>query len=112
MVRAREKGILVPRWHVGRQRAVRGTLIVGEVKDPRLHRHVRTARLMVENGGEAEPPILRDMHFVYSSAEMWVLGGIEQHDDGIVVIEYAQTWILCEPRGDMAAGSIGPPFRG
>ena len=32
MVRARENGILVPRYQAGRQLAVRGALLVGEVQ--------------------------------------------------------------------------------
>ena len=112
MVRARENGILVPRYQVGRQRAVRGTLLVGEVQDKRLARHVRTARFMMENIAEAEPPVLRDVQFIHASAGMWVLGGFEQIDEGLRIIEYAQTWILAEPKGAQPEGQYGPPFLG
>lgn len=94
MVRTRENGILVPRYQVGRQRAVRGTLIVHEIQDKRLARHVRTAHFKVESIRASEPLVLRDVQLIHATSEMWVLNGFEQIDEGVRVIEFAQSWIL------------------
>lgn len=112
MVRARENGILVPRYQVGRQRAVRGTLLVQEVQDGRLARHVRTARMMMEDISALEPPVLRDVQLIYATSEMWVLNGFEQAEEGMRIIEYAQSWVLAPAIGPEAQGHMGPPFPG
>lgn len=112
MVRTRENGVLVPRYQVGRQRAVRGSLVVEEVQDSRLARHIRTARFKMEDHGATPPPDLRDVQLIYAASDMLVLNGIEQLDLGMRVVEYAQSWVLSSPQGPEAQGYMGPPFRG
>lgn len=109
MIRVRERGVVVPRFQIGRQRAVRGRLNVGDEYQPELRRHLRRATLQLQGHGQAPEP-LWDVQLVHASGEMLVLGGFERIDDAFRVIEYAQTWVLCAPRDGVAEGSYGPPY--
>jgi hypothetical protein len=74
--------------------SARGTLLVGEERDDRFHRVVRTARFTRLDGGE-EVPILRDVA-ILAWTSMIVLTGVEEMSDDKLGRPrlYAQTWQL------------------
>ncbi|CAM8643469.1 hypothetical protein MCEMSEM18_03569 [Comamonadaceae bacterium] len=79
-----------------------------DVRDPRLHRHVRTAAFHCQNG---EVLHLSDACLVHATSEMLVINGFEQGiTDGCQVVDYAQSWILMEVEGEGAQPSRGPAF--
>ena len=109
MIRVREKGVVVPRHQVGRQRAVRGHLQVKDEYQSELRRHLRQASLSMI-GKEEPPEPLWDVQIVHALGDMLVLSGFERIDDGFRFTEYAQTWVLCSPRDGPPEGTYGPPY--
>lgn len=108
MMRARQKGVVVPRHNVGMLRAVRGTLVLRDVRDARLNRYVRTASFHCSSG---EVLSLSDACLVHASSEMLVINGFEQDTNvACQVVDYAQSWILMDVDGVQPEPSMGPPF--
>jgi len=107
MMRVRKNGVVVPRHNCGMMRVVRGTFDVREVRHADLQRHVRTAVFRTESGEHLE---LLDATMMHASADTWVLSGFERDDSRVIPVDYAQTWILTEPVGDVPEPTMGPKF--
>ena len=111
MIRVRIDGVVVPRHNVGMQRALRGTLRVADEWVPNLSRHVRTAVFNTVPPTEGDKPKLFDVNLIHADDNTLVLSGFEHGlTKGLMPCDYAQTWVLREPEGDVAVGSMGPPY--
>lgn len=107
MVRVRENGVVVPRHLVGLLRAVRGRLLVHDVRVPELNRTSRIAEFVTDS---ADALRLVDANLIHATADMLVLNGFEQLYVNTRLTDYAQTWVLTECEGDTPQGTRGPPF--
>lgn len=107
MIRVRIDGAVVPRHNVGLQRAVRGTLLVGDKRLEGLQRHARVATFQTEDQQTLE---LIDASLLHITAETMVLTGFERNTSSGKEIDYAQTWVLRETEGAEPLGSHGPPY--
>jgi hypothetical protein len=111
MIRVRNHGVLVPRHNVGLQRAVRGELHVRDEIRPDLRRHSRTAIFRAEGAGDALIQ-LYDVQLMHVTDEMMVLSGIEAdfNQNGSLMADFAQTWVLRHIEGHQPLGSMGPAY--
>lgn len=98
MVRSRDHGRVIPGWQAGRLGAYRGVLTVRQVHQPHLHRSVLTAQMQMEDRQAEPPPDLWDVRLVEFTSERWVITGFERINDGLLDTDYAQTWVLRQPR--------------
>ena len=92
----RQQGWTLPKFRFATGPHIPGVLHVKDEAIPSLNRSARVARLHDVHTGFALdiPRPLIDATLIYQSAEDWVLTGFEQIDDGLRVLDYAQSWYV------------------
>jgi hypothetical protein len=98
----RHRGRVIP-WRDVINRAPRvGDLRIEEIRDDELHRYVRTARLVPDDGvvrRRTELPELGDVRLIGMSQQAFTLAGLERIDGA----DYAQSWLVSPPRNPARA---------
>lgn len=107
MMRVRENGWVVPRHNAGMLRIVRGSFYLADKHIPEINRTTRAAAFHVDNGPRLE---LFDAVLIRATPDMMILNGFERDDNGVRVVDYAQTWVLAECKGETPEPTRGPPF--
>lgn len=98
MVRSRDAGRVIPGWQRGRLRPFRGILLIKTEQLAPLHRFAQVGRMYMADPKAPTPPPLWDIQPIEMGVDFWSYGGIERIDDGLTVIDFAQTWVLVPAR--------------
>lgn len=102
--RLRDAGWALPRHRHGFGQLYEGIISLQEEMVPALHRHARVAKLLDVRTGALVDGVgsLYDAVLLRATADEWVVAGVERIEQGMRIIDVAQTWLITLDRMESA----------
>jgi hypothetical protein len=87
------RGVAVSKYEYSRQVQWSGDLVISDMREDGLNRHVKVAKHSYRFGAQMEACLLYEPHLLWVNEDRFALTGFERVLESGKLVDYAQSWL-------------------